>query len=66
MTITADRTYRLLTAIAMFHKVTNANNNSAILYHGIDDLLNEKIPMFMKDNSSYSDLALLEKWGFEK
>ena len=66
MTICSDRSSRIFTAIEMFHKMTSANSNSTTLYHGIDDLLRDKIPEFMKDNASYEQLALLEKWGFDK
>ena len=66
MTVCVDKTSRVLEAIKMFHHIVSANSNSSTLYHGIDDILHDKIPDYMKDNSSYSDLAKLEEWGFEK
>lgn len=66
MAVCVDRTTRLLKAVEMFHEMVSPNNNSTTLYHGIDDILHDKIPMFMNDNASHKQLALLEEWGFEK
>jgi hypothetical protein len=44
--------YNLFELLKMFRNVTSANHNSTTLWHGMDDIINGKIPQFLLDNCS--------------
>ena len=44
--------YNLFELIKMFRNCTSANHNSTTLCHGMDDIINGKIPQFLLDNCS--------------
>ena len=51
--------------IREFHRLTNPNLSSTTLWHGIDDILNRKIPDFFLANLVESDLVFLKKSGYK-
>ena len=44
---------------------TSPNDNPSTLWHGIDDILNYKIPGLYMDNLVEKDLAFLKKCGYK-
>lgn len=52
---------RKLKVLKTFVEKTSANSGSSTLWHGMDDILSGKIPSFLKDNLSESELRALEQ-----
>lgn len=51
--------------LTVFRDSTSPNHNSTTLWHGIDDITHDIIPMFLSDNMIESDLELLKNYGYK-
>lgn len=54
------KTYSIVKVFEIFREKTSANTNGTSLWHGIDDILNGKVPQFLIDNLSESEIEVIE------